>query len=217
MTNNQVDKIQWGHLVEKRDALRRRWQKGGGPDGEPWTESPPLSEEELRAIERDFGIILPAEYRAFLQAFGDTLVGPGVFNTARGGLTTASKLPFPLTKACLGVCSPRAQQLSPEEQGNDYHGLLEQWKTIPLDHGVLQISGYGCAIQGVLILNGPFCGEVWIQSGDAAYHGPFGGSECLHDETKTEWEPTDSPRAYSFFEWYENWLDAQSRARPAPE
>ena len=69
---------------------------------------------------------------------------------------------------------------------------------------------YGCAIDGVLVLNGPFCGRVWFVTGDAAYYGPFGGAELLHDEEAGDsWEPTETPKDYSFFEWYESWLDGQ--------
>lgn len=51
---------------------------------------------------------------------------------------------------------------------------------------------------------------MWIQSGDTAYYGPFGGSEPLHDETwPPEWKATDHPREYAFLEWYESWLNAR--------
>ncbi|MBC8102439.1 MAG: SMI1/KNR4 family protein [Cytophagales bacterium] len=202
-------------LAEKRDTLRQRRQEGGVPGGtgvEIEAEASPLTEEELRAIEHDFEVVLPAEYRMFLQRFGDADNGPGNgFGPVRDALTIASKLPFPLAQPFLGTCSPEAQQVPAEAQWEDYRRLMEQWKTIPLDQGVLPLSDYGCAIYGVLILNGPFCGRVWVQCGDAAYYGPFGGSEVFHDESiaATKWQPTDFPRDYSFFEWYENWLDAE--------
>ncbi len=88
--------------------------------------------------------------------------------------------------------------------------LLEEWERIPKDNGVLWISDYGCAMYGVLVLNGPYRGQVWFLTGDAAYYGPFGGSEALHDESAAaNWTPTEEPREYSFFEWYESWLDVK--------
>ena len=92
----------------------------------------------------------------------------------------------------------------------DHSRLVALWKTIPKDHGVLAIADYGLAMKAVVILNGPFAGRVWMLSGDAAYHGPFGGSEPLHDsKAHSKWRPTETPRKYSFFAWYEGWLDGQ--------
>ena len=74
----------------------------------------------------------------------------------------------------------------------------------------MSICDYGCALYGKLILTGPYRGRVWNLSGDAAYYGPFGGAEGLHDEfAPCEDEPTDDPRDYTFLEWYESWLDGQ--------
>jgi hypothetical protein len=170
----------------------------------------PMAELEVRRAEQEAGVSLPPEYRAFLLRFGDGQVGPGWFRRVREGLAPASIRPFPLVAPLLGICSPEHQRLSQEAQSREYGQLLKQWESIPKDDGVLSICHYGCAIYGHLILNGPFRGNVWILHGDTAYYGPFGGSEPLHDESASaEWQPTDTPRDYSFYEWYENWLDGQ--------
>src|ERR1700730_4817056 len=109
--------------------------------------------------------------------------------------------PMPYAPLCL---------LANERQREDHGELLKQWEPIPKEDGVLAISDYGCAIHGVLILNGPYCGKVWILQGDAGYYGPFGGAEPLHDESaQAEWIPIEHPRDYSFLEWYESWLNAR--------
>jgi hypothetical protein len=170
----------------------------------------PMDEANLHRIEEEAGVALPAEYRSFLLRFGDGEVGPGWYHRLRKGLTPASNRPFPLTKPFLGCCSPAHQRLSKDAQWEDFRQLSSEWDRIPKHDGVLAICDYGCAMHGVLILNGPLCGRVWMLSGDAAYFGPFGGSEGLHDEyTPSEWEPTDTPKDYSFLEWYESWLDGQ--------
>jgi hypothetical protein len=170
-----------------------------------------LDEAALQAVEREYEVILPTEYRCFLERFGDLSVGPGnVFRRVGEGLSARSKNRFPLSEPFLGTLSPAHQELAQEQQWNDYGRLLKQWERIPKQDGVLAISDYGCAIYGVLILNGPDAGKVWIQHADTAYYGPFGGSESLHDESfLSEWTATNDLRDYSFLEWYESWLDAR--------
>jgi SMI1 / KNR4 family (SUKH-1) len=170
----------------------------------------PMAESDVRRVEEEAGVSLPPEYREFLLRFGDGQVGPGHFRRLREGLTPGSRRPFPLASPFLACCSPAHQRLSEEAQWEEYRRLAREWEAIPKDDGALSICDYGCAIYGRLILNGPFRGKVWVLSGDAAYYGPFGGSEPLHDESAlAEWEPTFSPRDYSFAEWYESWLDGQ--------
>ena len=147
---------------------------------------PPLSEEQIRQVEREYGLVLPQEYLAFLLRFGATDTGPGnAFSRLKEALTPTSREPFPLAVPFLGCESPRHQRLPKGQRGEDYGRLLREWERIPLDHGVLKLSDYGCAIHGVLILNGTFRGKLWIFSGDAAYYGPFGGAERCTTKKRT--------------------------------
>lgn len=193
----------------------RTWAEEGKPlpfidEGHDFVVGPPMNESELQSIEREYEVRLPPEYRGFLARFGDPSVGPCVFRKVREGLSKRSKNPFPLVKPLLGTLSPVHQALPKEKQWDDYGRLLKYWDPISKEDGVLAISDYGCAIYGVLILNGPFCGQVWIHQGDNAYYGPFGGSEPLHDETwPAEWQATEHPREYLFLEWYESWLNVR--------
>jgi hypothetical protein len=194
----------------------RVWAEEGKPlpfidEGHDFVVGPPMDELELRAVEREYEVALPPEYRGFLARFGDTSVGPGNrFTRVNEGLTARSKHLFPLTEPFLGTLSPAHQRHAQERQWDEYGRLLKQWEPIPKQDGVLAISDYGCAIYGVLILNGRYADKVWIQSGDTAYYGPFGGSEPLHDESwSPEWTATEQPREYSFLDWYESWLNAR--------
>jgi hypothetical protein len=202
--------------IDTNLAGLRTWAEEGKPlpfidEGHDFVVGPPLEEAVLQAIERKYEVTLPPEYRAFLARFGDTSIGPGnLFRRVNEGLTGKSKNRFPLTRPFIGICSPTHQSLPNERLWEEFGHLLKEWEPIPKADGVLAISDYGCAIYGVLILNGPYCGKVWIQSGDAAYYGPFGGSEPLHDESwPPEWTATDHPREYSFLEWYESWLNVR--------
>jgi hypothetical protein len=178
----------------------------------------PMDQPEVRRIEEEMGVSLPPEYRSFLLRFGDGQVGPGWFRRVWEGLTPQSKRPFPLSEPFLGCCSPSHTRLQEKAQQVEYKRLLEAWNPIPKDDGVLSICDYGCAICGLLVLNGPFRGKVWVLSGDAAYYGPFGGSEALHDEyAPIEWEPTEIPRDYTFFEWYESWLEGRLKMAGLPD
>jgi hypothetical protein len=202
--------------IDAKLAGLRLWVDENEPprfmfEGHDFVVGPPMHESQLHAIELEYDVALPPEYRGFLSRFGDTSVGPGnQFRRAKEGLTARSKNRFPLTEALLGTTSVAHQDLSEELQREDFGRLLKQWESIPKEDGVLAISNYGCAIYGALVLNGPFCGRVWILHGDTAYYGPFGGSEPLHDESwPPDWTPTDYPRDYSFLEWYESWLDGR--------
>jgi hypothetical protein len=201
--------------IEASFVSLRTWAEYGKPlpfidEGHDFVIDEPMGEEELLKIEREYEVSLPSEYRSFVQRFGDTGTGPNLFRRVREGLTAASRRPFPLAKPLLGCCSPSHQELSNERQREDFGRLLKQWEAIPKNDGALGICDYGCAIYGVLVLNGPYCGRVWIQQGDSAYYGPFGGAEALHDESApASWTPTEHPRDYSFFEWYESWLNAR--------
>ena len=170
---------------------------------------PPLSERQIRLVEREHRLVLPPEYRAFRLRFGDTTTGPRTFFRLEAGLTPDSGKCFPLDRPFLGCESPGHRRLVEGERREDFVRLSREWDLISLGHGVLNLCDYGCAMSGVLVLNGPFCGRVWFVSGDAAYYGPFGGCEPLHDEWAGDPEPTEVPRDYSFFEWYESWFDGQ--------
>ena len=202
--------------IEASFSALRIWAQQGSPlpfidEGHDFVIGAPMRDAEIQAIEREYEVSLPAEYRAFVQRFGDCNIGPGNrFRRVREGLTQGSRQPFPLARPFLGCYSPSHQRLSNDRQLDEFKDLLKQWTAIPKDHGVLSISAYGCEIYGVLILNGPFCGQVWTLAGDATYYGPFGGSEPLHDESAlANWKPTDTPQEYSFFEWYGNWLNVK--------
>ena len=203
--------------IQEDLAALQIWAEEGKPlpfidEGQDFIVGEPMAEAELSKFENDFEVSLPPEYRSFLQRFGDARVGPGQFRRLGETLTARSKRAFPLQEPFLGCFSVSHQELSQQRQSEEFGRLLQRWQSIPKEDGILAITDYGCAIYGVLILNGAHRGQVWIQHGDSAYYGPFGGSELLHDESASaDWKATDHPREYSFFEWYESWLNIRMK------
>ncbi len=198
---------------DKIAILRDRFSAGDSQcmdyDSHGFVTASAMSDASIAEFEREHRICLPDEYRSFLATFGDTTVGPSLdFRKLADAVTPHSSKPFPLTAPFLGGCSPDHLAIPKSEQWEDLKGLMSEWDAIPKGYGVLNIANYGCALYAVLVINGPNAGRVWMLSGDAAYYGPFGGSELLHDEFSMEWIPTDTPKEYSFFEWYEHWLDS---------
>jgi hypothetical protein len=205
--------------IENNLSLLRAWAETGKPlpfidEGQDFVLGEPMSESEIAKMEHEFGVALPTEYRSFIQRFGDPRVGPSFgIRPAKDGLTKSSSRPFPLDKPFLGFCSPSHQSLPADRLPGDQRELLACCNAISKVDGVLRLCDYGCAMYGVLVLNGPNRGRVWMQVADSAYYGPFGGLEILHDEDMSHsWTPTDSPRDYWFFEWYEHWLNVKLKA-----
>jgi SMI1 / KNR4 family (SUKH-1) len=194
---------------EAKLKLHCGWDMEDESHGHKFATGPLVTEADLQRIEAENSIRLPHEYREFLKRFGDGDVGPGnLFIPLSRGLSINAKQSFPLSQLLLGECSPELARLPPEKRWEVLGPLVSQWETIPKDFGTLRICEYGCNISAVLILNGPYSGKIWILCIDTAYFGPFGGSECLHNEF-ANWTATHTPKEYSFLEWYLHWLESK--------
>src|SRR5262245_51415592 len=73
----------------------RTWAEEGKPlpfidEGLDFAVGPPMEEEALQALEREYEVKLPPQYRAFLARFGDTSVGP-CLQKAKEELTARSR------------------------------------------------------------------------------------------------------------------------------
>ena len=199
-------------ITEKLETLHK-WHEGHSPlcncPEHGFVVGHSLAEEEIQKLEKQYGLSLPEEYRVFIKQFGDVSVGPGsYFYRLQDVISENASNPFPLEKPFLGKLSPDFQKIPEEKQWDAIVFLMREWKIIPKDHGIILLSEYSRAIYGVLIINGPNRGNIWLYSGDAPYYGPFGGAEGLHDPSaSTEWKSTYTLKDYTFFEWYESWLD----------
>jgi hypothetical protein len=130
--------------IDARLADLRKWTEEGKPlpfidEGHDFVVGPPMDEAELQAIEREYEVRLPPEYRGFLARFGDTSVGPCHFRRVREGLSKRSKNRFPLEKPLLGTLSLEHQRLPKELQWHDYGRLFKRREPISKEDGVLAI------------------------------------------------------------------------------
>lgn len=90
----------------------------------------------------------------------------------------------------------------PLENGED-----SIWETLSPADGVWTLAGYGCGIVANLVLNGPFCGQVWVFDPNASSYEPFAEQTYLHDENCPVVRDRDDDIVFTFAEWYEHWLD----------
>lgn len=196
-------------IKEKLTQLRERDTKFWVMDADrhKYQLSPPLSEEVIANWEARAQVKLPEEYRLFLCELGEGPAGPGLGmrKLTETNITPHLKQPFPLVEPFLGLGSIDTSKLDPEQEWETYKEFAAEWGKIPAD-GSLLLTHYGCDIYGKLILNGKYCGEIWIREGYSPSYSPFGYSVHLHDPDQNPC--TDLPKHFTFFQWYEHWLDA---------
>jgi hypothetical protein len=168
--------------------------------------SPPLSEEVIANWEARAQVKLPEEYRLFLRELGEGPAGPGfgMRKLTEMNLTPYLKEPFPLIEPFLGLGSIDTSKLDREQEWEAYKKFVDEWDKIP-DGGILYLTDYGCDIYGGLVLNGKYRGQIWICESNSPSYCPFGYAVHLHDPDQ---DPcADIPKDFTFFQWYEHWLD----------
>ena len=156
---------------------------------------PPEPERELAASERSYGIVLPAEYRAFLRELGNGGAGPfyGLFQFVgedSENITDIGALADPFLHRDAWAPAPLDEEASREER--DAYDL--RYFEARGSAGMLYLCHMGCAMRTFLVVNGPCAGQVWYD-GSVDYAGV---------------EPllrADGVR-HMFASWYLEWLDA---------
>ena len=151
---------------------------------------PPLAEHDVEGFERRHGIILPADYRAFLTRVGNG--GPGRYGGAGPyyGLLPLDRwddaLVEPERPGVLGAAFPVVPGAKfGTDWLNDACLLADGEEWFP---GAIALSHVGCGDMAVLVVTGPGRGRV-------AY---------------TQWaaQAPSYPPDLDFLAWYERWLDA---------
>jgi hypothetical protein len=69
------------------------------------------------------------------------------------------------------------------------------------------LAGYGCGMTAYVILNGPFCGHVWLYDPNARWFVPFSKTAMLHYFDSSEVNVADAGATFTFASWYEHWID----------
>jgi hypothetical protein len=149
----------------------------------------PLSEADLHSFERQLGVSLPSEYRAFLTQLGHRGAGPyyGLFaldDQDPQNITTIDNLaePFPWKDAFNGEASDDAIV--------DYSDIEFLEMSLP---GALYLCHYGCGLRVFLVVTGSCRGEVWHD---------------FRDDSRGVYPvASQDGRRLTFLECYEQWLD----------
>jgi hypothetical protein len=142
---------------------------------------PRLPEAELHVWEREHGVTLPVEYRAFLLELGNGGAGPfyglfplGSWDGSGGGLGGLESLedevgdlraPFPHRESWNLSASRLAppDEFDSDEHENAWNDALDtEYYARSLLDGGFWICHHGCALRTVLVVTGPERGNVWF-------------------------------------------------------
>jgi hypothetical protein len=174
--------------------------------------APVIKEAELLKFELQNRIELPKEYRDYILLVGNGGAGPCIecgllplnANKDHGGLLA---LPFPFSESWCPLCS----SLTVDD-------ILQQTNANSPKEGSLFIGGHGCSLRIHLIITGAMRGQIWIDD--------FGSDNGIWAEgdycpcffcDETEFKAAATKRRYTFYDWYDNWIDesyAKLNARP---
>jgi len=129
--------------------------------------------------------------------------------------TNASARPFPLAKPLRSITDEMWHVQFPNwdtrlRDENDAN--RRRFMAIPFGNGVVKTAHYGSGIYSVLVLNGPFRGQVWVTDPHMGDYVPAAMRTDLHDSLiKTENSYSLHEIGFSFFDWYNHWLSAAAR------
>ncbi len=148
---------------------------------------PALSEEEVDAFEARHGVVLPADYRAFLITLGNGGVGPPHYGLVPLG---AGPSDGPPDERAFWRALPQVREPFPFTQPwvweADEVSNEGTWEDVR--RGSLYLGTEGCGMNWHLVLTGPERGVPWQLTGE-------GIAPVM-------------PRR-SFLQWYEDWLDGR--------
>ncbi|MFD7453124.1 SMI1/KNR4 family protein [Kitasatospora sp. NPDC059827] len=199
----------WNQVGRRLRALYEK-RAGYGAGAAEEAPAPPLTEAQVGAAERQFGITFPADYRAFLlrvSAGGrfprELREGPDGWHWAGDESTELSRLgtPFPDHDSALAAADA-CWDNPPREEG---HQRPEEWlaartawteaaEAAERDRatGAVFLQGHGHGFAALLVVTGPHRGTMWFD----------GRPTCDRLNPLL----TDEGRPASFAEWYLDWL-----------
>ena len=169
---------------------------------------PRLSERQLCAIERQYDITLPEEYRLFLREIGNGGAGPAY------GIAPLERSIADVTPQFLAHTFPHRAAWNWEQepalacidrssaQGMKYFDdLYCQNRYV---QGALPINHQGCGYYTLLVINGPERGMLWSDDRTSEMGiSPLGS-------------PNHPKERLGFLAWYEYWLDASIKSCQRP-
>ncbi|MFH8625810.1 SMI1/KNR4 family protein [Streptomyces vietnamensis] len=211
-----MDEVTWVGVRERvlRLAEHPEADKVFGARGHGFRLGPVMSEEQLRALEADLGVGLPAQYRSFLLHVGAGGAGPhyGLMTPSLGdggwqwrgiGLTFSAQ---PTTAEFAGrpfvaeVLQRELDALDDQEPEKDAFATDEEFRDAHAawdaryeelydaqEAGAVFLSEQGCGYTSLLVMTGPHRGAVW-----------------------EDLRPMDRgivPTGHDFAHWYRSWLE----------
>lgn len=210
-----LSKLAW--LRERDPTGEYRPSSGCGADL-AYTLEPPLTEDQVRACEAQFGVALPLEYRTFVTQVGNGGDGPaygvrplevveGRWRWRNIDVPESTDLtePFPHVDAWTGRDHPLWDQEPPKEPPPGWAGRYETpwelwWEAVTEAYyrdfrmpGATTIAENGCGFYTMLIINGPCNGQIWENVA-----AEFLGFEPMYAQ--------DGSR-HTFASWYTEWLN----------
>ncbi|MGW3285991.1 SMI1/KNR4 family protein [Streptomyces sp. NPDC001002] len=215
--------VDWSGVRARVTALARTdrarqvfgaWDRYGAR-GHHFRLADPLSEAEVSAVEAQWGILLPADYRGFLLEVGAGGAGPGyglsILSRSGAGWLWSEvdgamphdrlRLPFPAPEESARVQDAHSDKEPVEADFADEDAYraacrawveedeaLFEWSTA----GAVNLSHEGCGYCHWLVLSGPERGRMWFDErpGDGTFH-PLGAPQTQVD----------------FAEWYLDWVE----------
>jgi hypothetical protein len=180
-----------------------------GADSHGFVLNPPVKHSVITKFESRHQVTLPNEYREFLTQVGNGGAGPyyGVFKLGEmddsfdhkrwkenDGFIGVLSEPFPHTKAWNDLPP------YPEEQDDEdaYEAELQAFDDLYWNpkqvNGAIPICHQGCASRNWLVITGAEAGNVW--------------EDLRADEKGLRPVKSKSRRRLTFFDWYNQWLEA---------
>jgi hypothetical protein len=169
-------------ILRKLTEVRDRRIQSFGSASHHYELAAPLADEAVAAFERDRGVGLPADYRAFVTRAGESGAGPyyGLLPLSRWNtaLRERGSPACVMAKPCLFAPGmPRTDDAYRAAVGDTDEPF----------QGTMAIVYQGCAYLAVLVVSGPHAGRV-------AYVNTDGGVPYFVENV-------------DFLSWYERWLD----------
>ncbi|OSC75608.1 hypothetical protein B5180_06615 [Streptomyces sp. BF-3] len=206
----------WAGVRERvlRLAEHPRTDQIFGARGHGFRLSPVLSEEQIRALEADLGVSLPAQYRSFLLRVGRGGAGPdyglmtptisdgrwqwlgiGLAFPAQPTSAEFAGRPFVAEALRSELTAIETQEPSSdafatdEEFGRAYAAWDARYEELydAQEAGAVFLSEQGCGYTSLMVMTGPHRGAIW---------------EDLRPMARGI-EPT----GHDFAHWYRNWLE----------
>jgi hypothetical protein len=157
---------------------------------------PPLSEDEVAAVEARLGITFPPEYRGFITRVGNGGAGPayGLFRLstalAECGADKHPQLlaiPFPHLETYNPDTDPEVIAFWDRADRGEVSEAEQRLQSPREGAGTLPLCDEGCGYLHLLVVSGPTRGAIWIDNrgADAGF----------------------SPLNVTFLDWYERWID----------